>query len=76
MHDKILAATKRNLVKRKFPFIQALDHQGPAVVHAMRDITVGVFEHLEITYTMDVNKILDIRSTSLGYQRLINIRRS
>ena len=34
------------------------DHEVPVVISAMRDLTVGVFEHLEITSTMDVGKRL------------------
>ena len=30
------------------------DHEVPAVISAMRDITVGVFENIEITSVMDV----------------------
>ena len=46
MHDKILTATKKNLVKSNFTYIDMFDHQGPTVVHAMRDLTSRVFEHL------------------------------
>ena len=34
------------------------DHEGPAVVNAMHDITIGVFEHLDITSPMDVDQRL------------------
>ena len=34
------------------------DHEGPAVVNAMRDLTSGVFEHLEIPSPMDVDQRL------------------
>ena len=54
MNDKILTATKQNLAKMKFPFIDMFDHTGPYVVHAMRGLIVGVFEHLEITSLIDV----------------------
>ena len=52
MHDKILTATKQNLAKMKFPFIDMFDHTGPGVVRALRGLLVGVFEHLEITSPM------------------------
>ena len=56
IHDSRLAASNQNLVKRKFPYIDAFDHEGPAVVSAMRDLTVEVFEHLETISPMDVNQ--------------------
>ena len=46
MHDKILTATKKNIVKRKFPYIDTFENQGPSVVRAMKNIAVRVFEHL------------------------------
>ena len=49
IHNKILAATKKNLTKRNFPYIYTFDHKGPAVVRAMHDLTSGVFGQLEIT---------------------------
>ena len=33
-----------------------IDHEGPAVVHAMRDLTVRVFEHIEIISDMHADK--------------------
>ena len=49
VHDSNLAVFKQNLVKRKFPYINTLDSEVPAVVSVMRDLTVGVSEHLDIT---------------------------
>ena len=43
MHDKSLVTTKKNLVKRKFPYINMFDHHGPDLVFAMRNLTVGFF---------------------------------
>ena len=40
------------------------DHEGPAVISAMRDLTVGVFDHPDITSPMDVGE-------SLAYMQLI-----
>ena len=54
MPNKSLTAAKKNLVKRKFPFIDTFNHKGPDVVRVMRNLTVGVFEHLEITSLIDV----------------------
>ena len=45
---------KQNLVNRKFPYIGTFDHEGPIVVSVMCNITVGVFENLDITITIDV----------------------
>ena len=32
------------------------DHEGPAVVSAMRNLTSGLFEHIEITSPMEVDQ--------------------
>ena len=56
MHNKILTGTKQNLLKRKLLFIDMFDHTGPDVVCAMRNLTVGVFEHLYITSYMYVDQ--------------------
>ena len=47
-------ASKKNLVKRKFPYIDTFDHEGPTVFSATRKLTSGVFEHLVITSPLDV----------------------
>ena len=47
--NSILTAYKQNFVKRKFSYINTFDHEGPAVVSAMHNLTSGVFEHPEIT---------------------------
>ena len=54
IHNSSLAAYKKNLVKRKFSYIDTFSHKVPAVVSAMRDLTIGVFDTLDITYPMDV----------------------
>ena len=56
IQDKILAATKQNLVKRNFVYINMFDNQVPAMVHVMRDLSSRVFEYLEITSPLDVDK--------------------
>ena len=33
-----------------------IDHEGPVVINAMHDLTVGVFENLEIILPADVDK--------------------
>ena len=54
VHGSNLAVSKQNLITRKFPYIDTFDHEGPALVNAMRDLTSGMFEHLDITSPMDV----------------------
>ena len=49
-------ATNKNLIKREFPYINTFDHDGPAVIIAMRDLMVVVFEQIEITSKMNVDK--------------------
>ena len=41
---------KKNIVKVNFHYIDTFDHVGPAMISAMHDLMVGVFEHLYITY--------------------------
>ena len=53
VHNSSLAESKQNLVKMKFPYIDTFDHERSIVVSAMRNLTVGVFEHLEITSSID-----------------------
>ena len=40
IHNSNLAVSKQNLVKRNFPYINTFDHEGPALVSAMRDLIV------------------------------------
>ena len=56
IQDERLVATKQNLIKSNLPYINKIDHLGPAVLHAMQDLTSGVFEHLQITSRLDVDK--------------------
>ena len=46
--------SKKKLMKRKFPYINMFDHEGPTIVRSMRNLTVGVFENLDITSPMDM----------------------
>ena len=41
-------------MKIKFPYIDMFDHEGLAVISEIRILTVGVFEHLEITSKLDL----------------------
>ena len=54
IHNSRLAVSKQNLIKKKFPYIDTFDHELTALVSAMHDLPSGVFEHLDITYPMDV----------------------
>ena len=56
VYDSCLVASKQNLVKNKFPYIDTFNHEGPVVIKAMHDLTAGFFEHLNITSPMDVKK--------------------
>ena len=46
VYDSSLAASKQNIVKRQFPYINTFDHEGPVVINTMCALTVGMFEHL------------------------------
>ena len=37
-------------------YINTFDHEGTVVINVMRDLTAGVFEHLEIILPTDVDK--------------------
>ena len=56
VHESSLAVSKQNPIKRKSPYIDMLDHEGPSVVSAMCNLTIGVFEYLEITSPVEVDK--------------------
>ena len=58
VYDSSLVASKQNLVNRKFTYIYTFDNGGQAGINAMRNITVGVFEHLETTSPIDVDKMI------------------
>ena len=55
INNSSLAECKQNLVNSKFPYIDTFDHELPTVVSAICDLTVGVFDHIEITSPMDVD---------------------
>ena len=42
----------------EFLCINEFDHEGPTLVNAMCDLTVGLFEHLNITSKTDEDHIL------------------
>ena len=58
VYKSSLVSSKKNLVKRHFPYIDTSDHEGPVVINAIRDLTVGLFEHLYIISPTDVDKRL------------------
>ena len=39
-----------------FPHINMFDYEVTTVVSTMRDLTVGVFEHLDIKSNLDIDK--------------------
>ena len=51
-------ASNQNLVKKKFPYIDTFDQKEPVVISSMLNITVRVFEQLEIISPMDVKNRL------------------
>ena len=51
-----LVETKKNIIKRKFPYIDTFNHRRPDVVRMMRDLPIEVFEHLEKISPLDVDK--------------------
>ena len=59
IQDKSLVTTKQNLVKTNFPHIDTFDHTGPTVVRTMRDLPGRVFDRLEITSPLDVDKMVN-----------------
>ena len=42
----------------QFHYISTFDHEGPVIISALRDLIVGVFQHLKITFPMDLDKSL------------------
>ena len=54
VYNSSLAAHKKNLVNINFPYIDTFYHEGLALISTMRDLTVGVFENLEITSPMEL----------------------
>ena len=56
INNSRLAVLKKKFVKRKFPCIYKLDHEGPTVVSIICDLTSRVFDHLEIPLHMEVDK--------------------
>ena len=54
VHDSNLAVYKQDFGKREFPYIDTFNHEGPTVVNAMRVLTRGVLEHLDIISPMEV----------------------
>ena len=73
--DASLLASKKNLVKMQFLYINTFDHEGPIVIITMRNLTVGVFEHFDITSPTDVEKRLSYTQRILRGSELKNTER-
>ena len=58
VYDSILTTSNQNLANRKLPYINTFNNEGLIVISVMRDLTVGVFENLETTSPMDMEKRL------------------
>ena len=56
IHDSSLELTNQNLVKIKSPHINTFGYNKLTIFNAMRDLTIGVCEHLDITAKMDVDQ--------------------
>ena len=50
------------------------EHEIPAVISTMRDLTVGVFEHIEINSVIDVDKKIKYTEIILISSALHNYR--
>ena len=74
-HDKSLEESKQSIVKRKLHYINLFDHERPAVVRKMCDLTSRVFEHLDITSTIDVYHSIAYIQRLLKGAALKNTRR-
>ena len=59
VYNSILAASKQNLVNRKLIYINTFNHKLAVVIRTMRNLSIGVFEHLKITSPMHVDKRLE-----------------
>ena len=75
VYDSSLAASKQNLVKRQLPYVDTFGHEGIVVINAMRNLTVKVFEHLEIISPTDVDKRLSYKQRILRGLSLKNTER-
>ena len=49
-YDKICTGKKVNLITKATPVINSLDNNGQSNIPAMQDLSMGIFEHLDITY--------------------------
>ena len=56
IHDPSLVASKKQIVKIKFPNMDTFYHEVPAVISEMHNITFGVSKHLETISLMGVDK--------------------
>ena len=59
-------------MKRQFPNIDMFDHVGTVFIDMMHNLTVGVFERLDITSPMDVDKMPAYTQRILGGSALTN----
>ena len=54
--------------------MDTFDHEGPVSIGAILDVTVGVFEHLEITSPVDVDRRISYTKRILRGAALIKYR--
>ena len=56
IHNSSLAVSTQTFKKSKFPYIDTFDHEGPAVVITIHNLTSRGFDHLETTSPMEVDQ--------------------
>ena len=76
IHDPSLAASKKNLVKIKFPWIDIFDHEVHVMINVIHDLTVVVFENLYITSNFDFDLRIKYTERILGNSDPKNTDRS
>ena len=53
-----------------FPYINMFDHEASSIISTIRNLTVGVFEHIEITSIMDVDRSIKYTYSIMGVPAL------
>ena len=54
VYNSSLVASNKNLLNKRFSYIDVFNREGPTEVSAMRGLTSELFEQLDIASTMDV----------------------
>ena len=56
----------RKTLQKIFPCINTFYREGTTMVNAMRDLTVGIFEHIEIIFMFDIDQSIEYTQRILG----------